>query len=541
MTAWWTFDEASGPVAHDIAGTIDSMGTHVGAPVVIAGQVGNALRFNGTTQYVSIPDGPDVEFGTGNLSIDAWVRTTSTGVRTIADKRVETSTGIFGYMFFIFDGRLGFQLADRAGSSICSNAPTSSCTNFIAPATTQLVNDGRWHHVAVTVARGVTNGGVLYVDGTVVLPFDPTLRPLNLDNSGDLWIARHSLNSLDNWNGDIDEVELFRRALTQPDVQAVFAAGPGGKCKGYGGNPSLIQSDFGTQGNFEVVVPYPGGGIAHYYRDNDDPAQTWYLTTIFGQSAGIVNAVSLIQSTLGGGNFEVVARIGDKLAHFYRDNSTAAHTWYGPVYFASGVAGTPSLIQSDYFTNGNFEVVTPLAGGGIAHYWRNNDDPLLPWYAGPVFGTSAGIVDDVSMIQSKPAFGPPGDFDVVARIGDQLAYFRRANPAQTWLGPDFFATGVSVSGTPSLIQSRFGVAGNFEVVAPRTGGGMVHLWRANDLFGFPWGGPNVFGSGSVLGVSLIQSNYANNFEVVAQFGNSLEHYWRDTPFFNWHGPNHVAP
>ena len=56
-----------------------------------------------------------------------------------------------------------------------------------------------------------------------------------------------------------------------------------------------------------------------------------------------------------------------------------------------------------------------------------------------------------------------------------------------------------------------------------------------------WMFSTAFGSGSVYGVSLIQSNYADNFEVVAQLGNRLEHYWRDTPFFAWHGPVHVAP
>ena len=36
------------------------------------------------------------------------------------------------------------------------------------------------------------------------------------------------------------------------------------------GYPSLIQSNLGNKGNFEVVVPY-GKQLQHWWRDNDDP------------------------------------------------------------------------------------------------------------------------------------------------------------------------------------------------------------------------------------------------------------------------------
>ena len=34
------------------------------------------------------------------------------------------------------------------------------------------------------------------------------------------------------WNGVIDEVEAYRRALTVQEIQAIFNAGSAGKCKG---------------------------------------------------------------------------------------------------------------------------------------------------------------------------------------------------------------------------------------------------------------------------------------------------------------------
>jgi hypothetical protein len=66
-----------------------------------------------------------------------------------------------------------------------------------------------------------------------------------------------------------------------------------------------------------------------------------------------------------------------------------------------GVSGVPILIQSRFGNKGNFELLTPMASGGLAHYWRNNDDPFVPWF-GPIrFGQEAGRFEAVGMIQSK--------------------------------------------------------------------------------------------------------------------------------------------
>jgi hypothetical protein len=51
---------------------------------------------------------------------------------------------------------------------------------------------------------------------------------------------------------------------------------------------------------------------------------------------------------------------------------------------------------------GNFELVTPLLSGGIAHFFRDNDDPNLPWSGPVVFAKDQGLVGAVSLDQ------PPG-------------------------------------------------------------------------------------------------------------------------------------
>jgi hypothetical protein len=332
---------------------------------------------------------------------------------------------------------------------------------------------------------------------------------------------------------------------------------PGGeKQTSLAGNPVLIQSQFGNMGNFEVVVPVTGGGLAHYWRNNDNSAFPWSAPAFLGQSVGQVDAVSLIESNYGNpGNFEIVARSADHLNSFWRDGST--FIWHGPYPVAiegaggscgrqpvSGIAGNPVLIQSKFGQKGNFELLAPLAAGGIAHYFRDNDDSNLPWKAAPVFGQSAGVIDAITAIQSN--FGSPGNLEVVARSGGQLIFFwRDDSPAPlTWHGPfPLIADGTTVSGVsgnPVLIQSRFGQKGNFELVVPLAGGGVAAYFRDNDDPKLPWHGPVAV---EVLtdfqAVSFIQSHFGSpgNFEVVSRVGDQLSHSWRDSgPHLAWSGP-----
>jgi hypothetical protein len=314
----------------------------------------------------------------------------------------------------------------------------------------------------------------------------------------------------------------------------------------------MVQSNIGTKGDFEVVFPHEKAGLVYCSRDNDTPGFPWGNSTVFAQELGLVDAVSLIQSNFGNpGNLEVVARVKDKL--FYLSGSDFDRTWSKPVEIAEGVAGNPALIQSRYGNRGNFELVVPLTDGGIAHYWRNNDDPALPWLHGAVFAKKLGKVDAVALIQSNFGQPQPGHLEVVARVGNELIHFWRDDgPIFKWSDsyPVKFYQGAS--GIPGFIQSKFGSEGNFEVVTPSVKGGMVHLWRNNDEpKTFPWKEEATFGKGNVTAVSLLQSNFTmssnpnipgpGDFEVAARIDGRTAHYWRrDLAPLDWAGPTAYA-
>jgi hypothetical protein len=212
--------------------------------------------------------------------------------------------------------------------------------------------------------------------------------------------------------------------------------------QGVTGNPALIQSRFGSRGNFELVVPLAGGGLGHFFRDNDAPGLPWSNQPVaFGSNLGSVDAVSLIQGNFtalgnGPGNLEVIARVGDRLVGFFRPDQPPLAWQPASAPTFQGVTGNPALIQSHFGSRGNFELVVPLAGGGLGHFFRDNDAPGLPWSNQPVvFGSNLGSVDAVSLIQSNfSASGSgPGNLEVIARVGNQLfAFFRPDQPPFQW-------------------------------------------------------------------------------------------------------------
>ena len=99
------------------------------------------------------------------------------------------------------------------------------------------------------------------------------------------------------------------------------------------------------------------------------------------------------------------------------------------------------LIQSHFGSMGNFEVVVPSrAAGGLVHFWRNNDDPSLPWGAPTVFGLGLQF-GFPSLIQGN--FGSPGNLEVVVGTfggSAELVHFYRDSIG--WHGPDIAETGV---------------------------------------------------------------------------------------------------
>ena len=203
-------------------------------------------------------------------------------------------------------------------------------------------------------------------------------------------------------------------------IPGVTAAGP----------PAFIQSRFGRRGNFEVVVPRAGGGLAHLWRNNDS-GDTWAVASA-PITTGNWSGVGLIHSSFG--NLEIVGVMDGALVFMWQNG--AAGPWSRPGIIEAGVRGRPGFIQSTYGGgHGNFEVVAARVNGGLSHYWRNNSDSNGQWSRAVIFNEMVGspaVYEDVTLIQSSY-----GHLEVLARhTASTLVSHFRAAWAAPWQQPN---------------------------------------------------------------------------------------------------------
>ncbi len=159
--------------------------------------------------------------------------------------------------------------------------------------------------------------------------------------------------------------------------------------------PAFIQGNFGQnlgqKGNFEVVVAQwdPEDKVTvlcHYWRDNGNDEYPWSEQPTACFAPNVTSAPALIQSNFGQqGNFEVVVQQGAELCHYWRANDEPPnYPWSDQptACFAADVTSAPALIQANNLgsasSRGDFEVVARVKGQ-LCLFSRNNDDITYPY------------------------------------------------------------------------------------------------------------------------------------------------------------------
>jgi hypothetical protein len=244
MIAWW---KGEGD-AKDSQGNHD--GTNNGATFT-PGEVGNAFTFNGTNASVSIPDSLDWNFGTGDFTFDFWENSSSTTREHALSFEPNQDVN---NLEFDFNDNFGLWLYWNSGGG-----PVG--TNAIQVGNVGDYTNGLWHHFALTRSGSTFT---LYIDGTNVGTATDA-ESINLSGGNSNFIGAVLGSHL--WNGQIDEVEVYNRALTSTEVASIFIAGSQGKCPcvappaglvswwpGDGGADDIVNGNDGTlQGGVSFV------------------------------------------------------------------------------------------------------------------------------------------------------------------------------------------------------------------------------------------------------------------------------------------------
>ena len=213
LVAYWPLDDASGA---------DSSGNNVTATLAgttsVGGKFGNARNFNGTSDYITLDQlvggtsKLDQYFDTGkDWTVALWMNTsTFQDDGGIFFNRYGASQ-LFGIVTNSSSNSISFSSRDSTGNSIGSGVPSVSVNN--------------WH--LLTISRKYQGNITFMFDNTIVnQAADSRIGNfISLAGNHEYFLGK-KLNPSDYvtyhyFKGSIDDVRIFNRALTVPEVQSM--------------------------------------------------------------------------------------------------------------------------------------------------------------------------------------------------------------------------------------------------------------------------------------------------------------------------------
>lgn len=213
LEAYISFD--GGNAAID-AGTATNAGVVNGATSVDDrhGNPNSAMYFD-AGDWIDFGNYSNYQFGYDSFTIACWVKgdgSTSSGGYVIGKRAFTVGNDhVYAVTYNYNGGGQAFAyIRDDNGQAITSY-PTVSCAA------------DQWHHVALVIDRNA-NEAILYRDGTPYSAFALGNGFTTLDAIGDSYgnlVMGRSSNGDQYFKGSVDEVRIYRRALTQTDIAAL--------------------------------------------------------------------------------------------------------------------------------------------------------------------------------------------------------------------------------------------------------------------------------------------------------------------------------
>ena len=225
MVSWWPGDGNTDDIIDGNDGTLEGDATYT------TGIVGPGFRLDGTGGYVLVPDSDNLTI-TGDITIDAWIR-----------RRVgpETPSIVTKYESDVAGGGVAYALLLLSGDTSSAHVRFAVYETKDGSVSRVLDTDAgvvpalRATHIAGTFDLA-TQDLKIYVNGSevaatlvtsdVITSIYPSASPVRIGA-----IQASSGEVTDFFEGVIDEVEIFNRALTRYEARSIFSARRAGKIK----------------------------------------------------------------------------------------------------------------------------------------------------------------------------------------------------------------------------------------------------------------------------------------------------------------------
>ncbi|KAB2835681.1 MAG: hypothetical protein F9K48_03745 [Candidatus Brocadia sp.] len=221
---WWDADDVSGTTANDIWN--DNNGTLHNGASISPGKVGSAFIFDGVNDSIVAPVSPDLSSAG---SIEFWMKPSTFNIVGSSAPRIiaptlplnNNATAPYQVLLYPVGSGQGIIRVLLGNNSVVQTINSST-----------IMDTFQFYHVVVTW-NGLTVK--IFINGVedvsvpqTVIPF-VTNQPLNFGSGP---IIGYTLQAgVTRFTGLIDELSIYKRALTLTEVEAIYNAESSGKCK----------------------------------------------------------------------------------------------------------------------------------------------------------------------------------------------------------------------------------------------------------------------------------------------------------------------
>ncbi len=281
----WTFDEGSGTNAVDASGH-GRDGAVTDATWLTNGIRGGALSFNGASNSVMEISGTNFLDGLEALTVAMWVKSSATNAeRGLFAGGVTAGTNS---ALALWQGDIN----SCRGVSNLLQAVLPTTAGDVRFTSSQKFASNQWQHVALVWTNGQSLA--LYINGERDLAGSAS-GALNgvLTNSSQFVIGRGAGTNY--WNGQVDDVRLFARALDLGEVRSLAVMPP---------TNFVPIVDAGTNLTVQIVTP---GNLAGQIFDDGQPIPPGLYTNVWqfvgGPGLGVIAEPTNLTTAVSFTNF----------------------------------------------------------------------------------------------------------------------------------------------------------------------------------------------------------------------------------------------
>lgn len=211
LMGWWSFDEGTSTIAHDVSGNKkDGTLTNFASPPWVTGKYGKAITFDGVDDYVGVgnmgafPTQGTISFWMNPAVVENYRNPFTTNLNgTNAGIRFEEYTTVAPYG--------GFNVV------IGNDGGTYAGVTYL-PSSVLIPN--RWYHVILAWNTG-TNTITGYLNGSLAFNTSHSLWPTTMPSVA----IGNGFSAARYWQGKMDEVRIYNRTLSAQEAMTLYSQG----------------------------------------------------------------------------------------------------------------------------------------------------------------------------------------------------------------------------------------------------------------------------------------------------------------------------